>query len=146
MGSFLVMRAAVDINNRLQALTYSRLMFAFGCFLYLLLRKDVNKIMFVSNGFLLIMCGLVLNLCSSNSHAAWTLCEFCPVSTSFFFFSLSCVLFFLWVNKYQQLVQIKFYFICKTRTCLSKLMTFLNHLGSTCKSISEKSFLPNLNQ
>lgn len=70
MGSFLVMRAAVDINNRLQALTYSRLMFAFGCFLYLLLRKDVNKIMFVSNGFLLIMCGLVLNLCSSNSHAA----------------------------------------------------------------------------
>ena len=49
-----------------------------------------------------------------------------------FFFSLSCVLFFLCVNKYQQLVQIKFDFICKTRTCLSKLMTFLNHLGSTC--------------
>lgn len=37
MGSFLVMRAAVDINNRLQALPYSRLMFVFGCFLYLVL-------------------------------------------------------------------------------------------------------------
>ncbi|GAY66024.1 hypothetical protein CUMW_245460, partial [Citrus unshiu] len=40
VGSFLVMRAAFDMNNRLQALPYSGLMFAFGCILYLLLWKD----------------------------------------------------------------------------------------------------------
>ena len=59
MGSFLVMRAAFDMNNRLQALPYSGLMFAFGCILHLLLWKGVNRMMFVSNGFLLFMCGLL---------------------------------------------------------------------------------------
>ncbi|ESR56573.1 hypothetical protein CICLE_v10024669mg [Citrus x clementina] len=83
MGSFLVMRAAFDMNNRLQALPYSGLMFASGCILYLLLWQDVNKMMFVSNGFLLIMCGLVLNLCSSNSHS-----ELQILSTFYLFFSL----------------------------------------------------------
>ena len=84
MGSFLVMRAAFDMNSRLQALPCSGLMLAFGCILW----KGVNRMMFVSNGFLLFMCGLVVNLCSSNSHS-----ELQILSTFYLFFSR--VLFFL---------------------------------------------------